>query len=290
MVWGTVIGVAPICLAGAITFVGGFAKLPLALWQVSVLLLSFVWPLSFAYAVVRHRVLEIPVLVKRSARCLLAQRGFTIPLLVLWLAALRLFTFAVSGLVGTFSNAVLVLGLVFGAGFVWFSAPEVNQATERIDGAFFRSANDARQILESLVGETRTVTSREELAALLGGEIKQALQSVFAAVYLGDRDGQLLVCPNAPATGFPPLPSRMPLLEELARRNEPWQISDIDTREGRLLDDLAIFAPNQRECVVPMLMRGETLAGLLVQAHDSPRSPARTKIDACCVPSPRTQE
>jgi serine phosphatase RsbU (regulator of sigma subunit) len=56
----------------------------------------------------------------------------------------------------------------------------------------------------------------------------------------------------------------MPLLEELARRNEPWQISDIDTREGGLLDDLAIFAANQPECLVPMLMRGGTLAGLLV--------------------------
>jgi len=76
------------------------------------------------------------------------------------------------------------------------------------------------------------ITSREELAALLGGEIKQALHPVFAAVYLADRDGQLLVYPNAPATGFPPLLSRTPLLEELARRNEPWQISDIDTREA----------------------------------------------------------
>jgi sigma-B regulation protein RsbU (phosphoserine phosphatase) len=263
MVWGTVIGVAPIFLAGAIAF-GGFAKLPLALWQVSLLFLSFVWPLSFAYAVLRHRVLEIPVLLKRSARYLLAQRGFTILLLVLWLAAIRLFTFAVSGLVGTFSNTVLVLGVVFGVGLVWFSAPAVNRATERIDRAFFRSAYDARQILESLVGETRTVTRREELAALLGGEIKQALHPVFAAVYLADRDGQLLVYPNAPATGFPPLLSRMPLLEELARRNEPWQISDIDTREGGLPDDLAIFAPNRPECLVPMLMRGGTLAGLLV--------------------------
>ena len=41
-------------------------------------LVSFIFPLSFAYAVVRHRVLEIPVLLQRSARYLLVQRGFTI--------------------------------------------------------------------------------------------------------------------------------------------------------------------------------------------------------------------
>ena len=40
-------------------------------------LLLFVFPLSFAYAVAVHRVLEIPVLLRRSARYLLVQRGFT---------------------------------------------------------------------------------------------------------------------------------------------------------------------------------------------------------------------
>ena len=50
--------------------------------------------------------------------------------------------------------------------------------------------------------------------------------------------------------------------EELARRNEPWQISDIDTREGGLLDDQAIFAANQPECLVPMLMRRDSRQSL----------------------------
>ena len=50
----------------------------------------------------------------------------------------------------------------------------------------------------------------------------------------------------------------------MPRRNAPWQISDIATREGGLLDHLAIFAPNQPECLVPMRTRGGTFAGLLV--------------------------
>jgi sigma-B regulation protein RsbU (phosphoserine phosphatase) len=262
MVWGTVIGVAPISLIGAIAFAGGFAKVPLAAWLVSVFFLSFVWPLSFAYAVVKHQVLEIPVLLKRSARYLLAQRGFTILLLVLWVAAIRVFTAAVSGLVGTFSDTVLVLGWLFGVGLVWICTPLVKRATARIDRAFFRSAYDARQILESLVEEARTVTSREELAVLLGGEIRQALQPVFAAVYLADRDGQLRVYPDT-SLATQTLPARTPLLEELARRNEAWQISDIDPREDTPRDDLAIFAPSCPECLVPILMRDRSLAGLL---------------------------
>lgn len=264
MVWGTVVGVVPVSLIAGITFVGGVENVPLVLWQVSVLFLSFVWPLSFAYAVVKHRVLEIPVLLKRSARYLLVQRGFTILLLAIWLAAIRLFTYGVSGLVGTFSNAVLVLGLVFGVGLVWVAAPIVKRATDRIDRAFFRSAYDARQILESLVEETRTVASREELAVLLGGEIKQALHPVSAAVYLADSDGQLRFYPDASPTKFQLLPSRMPLLQELAEHKKPWQISDGDSRAGRLPDGLSIFGPNHPDCLVPILMRGGDLTGLLV--------------------------
>ena len=212
----------------------------------------------------KHRVLEIPVLLKRSARYLLVQRGFTILLLVIWLAAMRLFTYAVSGLVGTFSNAVLVLGSVFGAGLVWISAPVVRQTTQRIDRAFFRSAYDARRILESLVEETRTVTSRDELAVLLGSDIKQALHPVFAAVYLADSDGQLRVYPDDSPGKFSPLPSRASLLQELAQQKEPWQILDGDSRGSQLPDGLSIFAPNHPECLVPILMRGGTLTGLLV--------------------------
>jgi serine phosphatase RsbU (regulator of sigma subunit) len=145
---------------------------------------------------------------------------------------------------------------------VWSSAPLVKRTTERIDRAFFRSAYDARQILENLVEEARTVASREELAVLLGGEIRQALHPGFAAVYLADRDGKLRVYPE---TGLAKqtLPSRAPLLEELAQRNELWQISDIDPRERGLLNDLAIFAPNPPECLVPILTRGGALTGLL---------------------------
>lgn len=262
MLWGTVVGVTPLVL-----FVGAIfahARVPMVLYQVSVVLLLSLWPLSFGYAVVKHRVLEIPVLLKRSARYLLVQRGFTNLLLLLWLAAIWLFTYGVSGLLGRFSNAVLALGLLFGFGLVWIAAPVVKHVTQRIDRAFFRSAYDARQILESLVEETRTVTSREELAVLLGGEIKQALHPAFAAVYLADSGGQLRVYPDGSATKFRPLPSRLPLLEELAGHKEPWQISDSDSGARGLPDGLAIFAPNHPDCLVPILMRGGSLTGLLV--------------------------
>ena len=43
----------------------------------------FVFPLSFAYAVVKHRVMELPVLLKRSARYFVVERGFMILILAI---------------------------------------------------------------------------------------------------------------------------------------------------------------------------------------------------------------
>jgi hypothetical protein len=190
----------------------------------------------------------------------------------------RLHDFALGPLARS-DPVVLGLGMVFGVGLIWVSTPVVKRTTARIDRAFFRSAYDARQILESLVEETRTVTSREELAVLLG-EIRQSLQPVFAAVYLADRDGILRVYPDSSLTNQS-LPRRVPLLDQLARRSQAWQISDIHAQEHALLDDLAIFAPQHPECLVPILARGGALTGLLALGPDSPRSPIPVKINAC---------
>ena len=263
MVWGTVIGVTPVCLVTAAAFTG-VVRVPIAVWQVVVLFLSFVWPLSFAYAVVKHRVLELPVLLKRSARYLFVQRGFTVLLLVVWIVAVRFFVYVLSKVLGAFSDAALVLGLVLGVVLVWLFAPAVKRVTERIDRAFFRSAHDARQILESLVEETRTVTTREELAVLLGGQIKQALHPAFASVYLADHDSQLRVFPELSSKKAPPLSPSLPLLRELTLRNQPWQISDFDSHDTVLPDDLAIFGSHHAQCLVPILGRSGDLTGLLV--------------------------
>ena len=89
--WGTLVGVVP---AVALALVGDLGW-PLPEWSGAlVFLLLFLFPLSFAYAVVRHRVLELPVLLKRSARYLLVRRGFVVLLVLLALAANALFAYS----------------------------------------------------------------------------------------------------------------------------------------------------------------------------------------------------
>jgi len=282
MLWGTVIGVVPIGLATGATFMGGPVNVPLVLWQLSVVLLSSVWPLSFAYAVVKHRVLEIPVLLRRSARYVLVQRGFLVLLFAAAAIAIGVFTHVFARFVQADSNVGMTLSAVFGIVLVWSSAPLVKKGTVRIDRAFFRSAYDARVILQDLAEKTRTVTDRHELAKLLQTQIKGALHPKSISCYLEAEDGNLVAerrsvseefntIPSAlPRPLFPfrfgavivpreldIIPATMPLLKEIAQRGKAWDIPQGPDTAG----DLGPLAP---ECLVPILGRNSRLIGLLV--------------------------
>jgi phosphoserine phosphatase RsbU/P len=137
MLWGTVIGVAPVCLVAVTVFFTGVSNFPFLLWQIAVLLLLSVWPLSFAYAVVKHRVLEIPVLLKRSARYVLVQRGYIVLLFLAAAIAIVFFTHTISRFFPEGTNIGMTVSAVFGIVLVWASAPIVKRGTEQIDRAFF---------------------------------------------------------------------------------------------------------------------------------------------------------
>jgi hypothetical protein len=282
MLWGTVVSVMPMVLALAATVIGGVGVVPVAAWQASILLLSVVWPLSFAYAVVKHRVLEIPVLLKRSARYVLVQRGYFVFLFAVAAVAIALFTHTVSRFLPEGTNIGMILSALFGIVLVRASAPMVKRGTERIDRAFFRSAFDARVILHDLVEKTRAVTDRRELVRLLELQIEGALRPKSLACYLEDGSGNLVaetaeappgsdtVPATRPRPRFPvrfgarflhremdAIPATLPLLADLARRGRAW---DIPTA----VSDAEYFGPLAPECLVPILGRHSRLIGLLV--------------------------
>jgi sigma-B regulation protein RsbU (phosphoserine phosphatase) len=282
MVWGTVVGTTPVCLVAVIVFIGGWTNLPLAWWQISVLLLGSVWPLSFAYAVVKHRVLEIPVLLKRSARYVLVQRGYLVSLFAAAAVAIALFTHTISRFFPEGSNLGMTASAFFGIALVWASAPVVRRGTDRIDQAFFRSAYDARVILQELAEKARTVTEREELARLLETKIAGALHPKSLACYLEAGDGILVAsrgtmsekpdsaAPTFPRPEFPTrfgamfIPKRLdtisaslPFLQELAQRGKAWDVPQAHEASSG-------SNPLAPECLVPILGRDSRLMGLLV--------------------------
>jgi phosphoserine phosphatase RsbU/P len=277
---GTVFGVLPYILGHMLLDFRGYRA---PFWvDVSLNMLVLLYPLSFAYAIVKHRVLEIPVLLRRSVRYVLVQRGYFLLLFCAALLAIFLFSHFFSGLLAENSQFGMALSAAFGVAMVWVSGPLVKRGTERIDRAFFRSSYDARIILQDLADKTRSVSSRNELAHLLELHIAGALHPQSLACYLEAADRNLRVEQNPaeeagsirPALPRPSFPFRfgarfvlkdvdtiaasLPLLEELARSGKAWDVPPQVSGES------ATAVALTPECLVPIVGRNNKLMGLLV--------------------------
>ena len=261
--WGSVFGIIPTLLrAGAENFFGFQTGIFLA--TVLVLLL-FLFPLSFAYAVVKHRVLEIPVLLKRSARYLLVQRGFTFLLSIVSIGFILLFAFSLSTYLQSSTQlgpaSAIVLGSVFGTVLLWGGTSVHRQVSGRIDRAFFRSAYDARIILENLAEESAAAMDRRELADLLEQHLMQALHAESLVIYLRIAGGSLeAVSGNVPKE-IQSLPAELPPLAGLSGHG---RISASAGTQASSIPGVPVLAPLHPECIIPMTGRGGRLAGLIV--------------------------
>jgi sigma-B regulation protein RsbU (phosphoserine phosphatase) len=251
MLWGAVAGLTPILLVSVVAGAQGidpYEDFPFWLWSSAVVAL-LLWPLSFAYAVVKHRVMEIPLLLKHSARYLLVQRGF---LLLVGLAALA----ATLGIVNIFSEvgqrqggAAAPLGagvgVAFGLGLAFTATRLHGRVARSVDRAFFREAYDAQRLLEELAERARTVDSRSQLAALLQQQLERALRPKQLCIYLAG-EGRTLAC-----AGDPPRP-------ELGFLDP----ASVPAKPGPPAND-SPFAALDLELLVPVPGRGDAPQGLV---------------------------
>ena len=259
ILWGTLVGVVPaISMLAANDFLGfhvpGWLVVP-------IILLLWLFPLSFAYAVVKHRVLEIPVLLKRSARYLLVQRGFLFLHLAVSVAAAVLFAWALTSS-RLLTPVGLTGGIAFGSVLALGGLRIQRAASERIDRAFFRNAYDARLIMQDLAQKTRTATDRAELATLLENHLNEALRPSSLALYLESSDGRLSAERGQIPSGLRTLSPDEPALAALARHARPWEVSGEKQRKDSPF--FSALSPLDPECLVPMLGRDGRLVGLVV--------------------------
>jgi sigma-B regulation protein RsbU (phosphoserine phosphatase) len=259
LLWGTLLGILPDVLKLVAADFWGFHA-PFWLDTLTVLMVV-VYPLSFAYAIVKYRVLEIPALLRRSARYVLVQRGFFVLLLLGALVAIFFFSRYFSGVFAANSQAGMALSAFFGVALVWASAPFVKRGSQRIDRAFFRSSYDARIILQDLAEKTRSVTDRGELAALLDGHLTQALHPKSLVIYAAASDGMLHAVGREVPAGLESLKADAPFLRRLLGYGRAWDVPPPDSRDALENFPYEPFAP---ECLVPLLGHAAQLVGLLV--------------------------
>ena len=245
--WGAVAGIGP---AAALALAGDLGWSAPEWLKGLAFLGLFAFPLSFAYAVVRHRVLELPVLLKRSARYVLVRRGFGVLLVLLALAANALFAFSFTRFFEVDPTLATSAGVGFGLALASVAAPGVRRATREIDRAFFREAYDARVVLEELAGRIRMVENREEVGRLLEQQVGRALRPSSVYAYVASPDGALHA-----GAGSPSLTADA--VAALAADGFPRELAGDGPSAPAALSSLA---PGY---LVPIAARGELL-GLLV--------------------------
>lgn len=265
---GVLVGLVPIVTLQIAVGIFGVPPqhLPPAFWILSILSL-FAIPISLGYAVVKHRAMEIPVLLRRSARYLLVRRGL-VTLAILVGAAV---TLGFARIVNQFStlagsnrmSAGLVAGSVFGGLLALVGQRAWQPAAERLDRAFFRSAYDARRLLQVLADQSRLATDRASLAELLDHSVVQALHPQTLLVFLrGDDDWTYLAAAHEGLSGDEArLPATRAQLTELARRGRPVLIDPAELDPGGPWASFHVLAP---EALVPMIGRSGKMEGVLV--------------------------
>ncbi|HXW08618.1 MAG TPA: SpoIIE family protein phosphatase [Vicinamibacterales bacterium] len=264
IVWGTVVGVTPFV---GLQVLSGRAEpydvFPFWVWAPAVFALHLV-PISFAYAVIKHRVIEIPLLLQRSARYLLVQRGMLVVVGVLAVVASVALALLFPRIVPPSGELALPTGLLVGVGFglvlAWTGVRVHRGVAQRIDRAFFRSAYDARRILEDLAPQAARSTTRHELAALLSKCLDDALRPASLVVYVDAEDGTLGVVHGDVPPELTSLPLSDPALAQLAREGEPFVVEQHEDQPH----PVPLLAPLGPECAVPMTARAGAMMGLLL--------------------------
>jgi len=285
---GTLVGLAPLLLLGlaAISQRRPYYSYPFWIW-VPTIVASFLLPISFAYAVVRHKVLEIPALLRQSVRYLLVQQGFVLAVF----AACVVFTIAIgaffrhaflveatgSSPMQLGQEAALPVGMAVGVGvgiiLTWAGSSAERRISQRVDRAFFRGAYDQRLILEDLAEKIRGVTSRRELAELLEEKITAALHPKSFAVYFRGQSELLAIHGGHAPAGLESLSPETiserswEVLRKLAATRKPWDVPPMDAGGAAALNPggdatrpfggLAMLEP---DCLVPIsgVFRAET--------------------------------
>ncbi len=184
-------------------------------------------PLSFTYAILRHRLFDVSVMIRQGVRYALARRvvGSVVPLLVLGLVADLALMHQDDAVVAVFQAHVWVyIGL---AGLAMFAHSQRQGWTDAIDRRFFRERYDAHRVLRRLAHELRDAGTIERAAPLVVAQLESSLHTTFAAL-LVRRTGEpeYTVIAAAPVDQAPPpIPAGAKVIALLGVLGRPLEVA-----------------------------------------------------------------
>jgi eukaryotic-like serine/threonine-protein kinase len=192
-------------------------------------------PVSFGYAILRHRVLDISIIIRQGLQYALA-RGAVIGL-VPALGVLFILDLAVN-------SQERVVDIVRNRGWIYLAVAGLSLLTywkrrewlESIDRRFFRERYDAQRVLRTVVEDIREARSFEKVAPHVISQVEAAMHPEFAAILVrrpGDTKYRVLAaCEKAP----PPIAADSKMMALLRVLGKPVEISQ--SKAGWLRDRL----------------------------------------------------
>ena len=175
--WGTTLGAAPFALGYAVPYAAGVdPSLPM---QLSAVPLSLI-PLAFASAIVRYRLMDIEVIVKRALVYAVALAAL-VALSALVLQALDLILMRGGGGVGNWLIPILAALVA-----VLLAPPVKAWIQHALDRAFYRDRYNYRRALEGFARDLNSDLDLNRLADRLVSRVVETLLVDRMALMLGD--------------------------------------------------------------------------------------------------------
>lgn len=175
--WGTVAGVLPIAIVTAAVNLKPSLEIPGEKFIVFFIVLI---PASFAYAIVRHKVLDVQLLIRKS----LVYSMLTAVLLAVFFLIITLFGTAIESLTGRSGLMVSVISIIIVA---IMANPLRDKFQTVVDQVFFRKRYDSFRALKELGEALSTAIDLDALVMILVSRISSAMGIEKLAVYVRER-------------------------------------------------------------------------------------------------------
>jgi two-component system NtrC family sensor kinase len=266
MVVGLTLGIVPWLAFYGVPVVAGVEPTPIM--EALALGPTVFIPLSFGYAIVRYRLMDVDVIVRRSLTYALATFGVVMIFMlgVIRMAAWIRETYPFVPAVTTTFLQVVVLS----AGAILY-APFKNWLQERIDRIFYGARYDTRLGLADFGRAMATTTALPELLSAIARKLSDAVSVTDIAIFLPDSDAPAAAQPLRLRPVFtsglttPVLP---PHIEQEILQAGPrgYLVDEAGLAEG----DLAYYFPCvARGRLVAVMALGKTVERTLLTSEDT---------------------
>jgi PAS domain S-box-containing protein len=186
VIWGSILAVTPFTLLYAIGFLLGAQTDP-GLTDAAIIPLILI-PLAFGYSVVRYRLMDVELVVRRVFVYVLTTLAIALMVgVIVYVAGL----YALGGDQGFTSGEItlrVVIAIVAMAAIVMIAAPVKNFLQERIDRLFYGERYDMRNSLLDFGRTLSATTALEPLLDSLVSRLQQVMNVGRIAIFIEDKN------------------------------------------------------------------------------------------------------